>query len=46
MESPLDIFISILVNNCGYEGPIFFVEWVHPLLLMAHAEDSKEDNLN
>ena len=46
MESPLDIFISILVNNCGYEGPILFVEWVHPLLLMAHAEYIQEDNPN
>ena len=48
VEIPLAIFITIFVNNCGHEGTnnYLFVKWFHLLLLMAHAEDSKEDNPN
>ena len=48
MESPLDIFITLAVNDCGYEGTTkeLVVNWVHPIFLKAHIESSKEDNPN
>ena len=48
MESPLDIFITLAVNSCGYEGTTkeLILNWVHPLFLKDHNEASKEDNTN
>ena len=48
MESTLDRFITLDTNDCDYEGTTkdLIVKWVHPLLLKAHSEASKEDNPN
>ena len=48
MESPLDIFITLVVNDCEYEGTNkeLVVNQVHPIFLKAHTEASKDDNPN
>ena len=48
MEIPLARFITIATNDCGYQGTTneFIVNWVHPLFLKDHGEDSNEDNPN
>ena len=45
-EIPLDEFITLAENYCGYEGTTreLIFNGVHPLFLKAHAESSKEDN--
>ena len=47
-ESPLDIFITLSTNDCGYEGTTkeFIVNWFHLLYLKAHYEASKEGKPN
>ena len=48
MESPLDRFINLVANYCGYEGTTkeLVVNQVNPLFLMDHAEASKQNNPN
>ena len=48
MESPLDKFITLAENYYVHKGTInqFIFKWVHPLLLKAKSEASKEDNPN
>ena len=48
MEIPLDRFIILAINDCGYEIKTndFIVNWVHSLFMKAHVEASKEDNPN
>ena len=44
----MDLFITLVTNNCGCEGKArdFVVNWVHPLFLKSKYEASKEDNPN
>ena len=46
MKIPLSKFITISLNDCGYNGSTrdLIMNWVHPLFLNVKAEASKEDN--
>ena len=45
IKSPLDKFITLDAKYCVHEGTTneFIVKWVHPFLLEARSEASKED---
>ena len=48
MACPLSKYIHFTANNCNYQGSRYelIANWVHPLLLKAKSEASKEDNTN
>jgi len=48
MDSPLEKYITLASNDCGYCGTAeeLIVSYIHPLFLKAHLAASKEDNPN
>ena len=46
LASPLAKYITLAVNDCGYNGIAkeLIVTYVHPLFLNAHSAASKADN--
>ena len=48
MDSPLEKYITLAANDCGYSGTTkeLIVTYVHPLFLKAHSAASKADNAN
>ncbi len=46
INSPLSKYITLAVNDCGYDGTTeeLIVSYVHPLFLRAHSAASKLDN--
>ena len=48
LNSDLANFITVAAADCGYEGTAenLVMNWIHPLLLQAKSQASKEDNPN
>jgi hypothetical protein len=46
LASPLEKYITLAANGCGYSGTAkeLIVSYVHPLFLKAHSAASKADN--
>jgi hypothetical protein len=46
LASPLEKYITLEANNCGYSGTVkeLIVTYDHPLFLKAHLAASKADN--
>jgi hypothetical protein len=46
MDSPLEKYITLAANDCGYSGTTkeLIVTYIHPLFLKAHSVASKADN--
>ncbi len=46
INSPLSKYITLAVNDCGYDGTAeeLIVSYVYPLFLKAHSAASKLDN--